>query len=126
MDLVEKDRPLPVHRAGAPAFAITSRTWATVAETAESSSNSAPVVFATTRASVVLPLPGGPRDRGSDAILGDREPERRMLAEDLLLPNEVCEPLRPHAECERSRLRQALIGRVEKRSPTAPSMLPAL
>ena len=43
-----------------------------------------------------------------------------MLAEDLLLPNEVCEPLRPHAECERSRLRQALIGRVEKRSPTAP------
>ena len=33
---------------------------ATVADTAESSSNSAPVVCATIRASVVLPEPGGP------------------------------------------------------------------
>ena len=32
----------------------------TVAETAESSSNAAPVAFATIRASVVFPLPGGP------------------------------------------------------------------
>ena len=42
------------------ARASTSRTCATVAETAESSSNSAPVVAATIRASVVLPEPGGP------------------------------------------------------------------
>src|SRR5438045_5991219 len=38
----------------------TSRTSFTVAETAESSSNAAPVLAATMRASVVLPLPGGP------------------------------------------------------------------
>jgi hypothetical protein len=38
----------------------TARTSATEADTAESSSNSAPVVSATMRASVVFPLPGGP------------------------------------------------------------------
>ena len=39
---------------------IAPRTSATVAETAESSSKAAPVAEATIRASVVLPLPGGP------------------------------------------------------------------
>ena len=38
----------------------TARTSATVAETADSSSNAAPVRVATIRASVVLPVPGGP------------------------------------------------------------------
>ena len=42
------------------ARASTSRTSFTVAETAESSSKAAPVVSATMRASVVLPVPGGP------------------------------------------------------------------
>jgi len=42
------------------AAAITARTFATVAETAESSSKTAPVRAATMRASVVFPLPGGP------------------------------------------------------------------
>ena len=50
--------PLPPSRSRARW--MTSRTWDTVAETAESSSNAAPVVFAITRASVVFPLPGGP------------------------------------------------------------------
>jgi len=42
------------------ARAKTARTSATDAETAESSSKAAPVVCATMRASVVLPVPGGP------------------------------------------------------------------
>ena len=51
-------RPEPPSRSRARAS--TSRTSFTVAETAESSSNSAPVVVATMRASVVFPVPGGP------------------------------------------------------------------
>ena len=39
---------------------ITARTSATVADTAESSSNADALLWATTRARVVLPLPGGP------------------------------------------------------------------
>ena len=42
------------------ARAIASRTCATVAETADSSSKAEPVAPATMRASVVFPLPGGP------------------------------------------------------------------
>ena len=62
VDLVEEeDRPLarscPAARSPA---AMTARTSATEAETAESSSKAAPVVAATMRASVVFPLPGGP------------------------------------------------------------------
>jgi hypothetical protein len=53
-----------VRRPSAPsrslARARTARTSATEAETAESSSNAAPVAPAMIRASVVLPLPGGP------------------------------------------------------------------
>ena len=42
------------------AFEELSAVSATVAETAESSSKAAAVLWATTRASVVFPLPGGP------------------------------------------------------------------
>ena len=42
------------------AAAITSRTSFTDADTAESSSKTAPVELAITRARVVFPLPGGP------------------------------------------------------------------
>ena len=51
----------PVVPSRSRARASTSRTLPTVADTAESSSNSAPVVLATMRASVVLPEPGGPK-----------------------------------------------------------------
>jgi hypothetical protein len=37
-------------------------------------------------------------DRRAHAVLGDREAERRLLAEDLLLTNDVLEPPRSHAE----------------------------
>ena len=61
VDLVEEeDRPLPRPAEPLARPAITSRTSFTVAETAESSSKSAPVCSATIRASVVLPVPGGP------------------------------------------------------------------
>ena len=51
-------RPLPPSRSRARVS--TARTSSTRAETAESSSNAAPVVSATIRASVVFPTPGGP------------------------------------------------------------------
>src|SRR5205823_623586 len=51
-------RPFPPRLSRARAR--TPRTSATLADTAESSSKSAPVTPATMRASVVLPLPGGP------------------------------------------------------------------
>src|SRR4051812_11819074 len=50
----------PVVPSRSRARASTSRTSFTVAETADSSSNAAPVEAATIRASVVFPLPGGP------------------------------------------------------------------
>ena len=67
-----------------------------MAETAESSSNSAPVVCATMRASVVLPLPGGPkRIIDGDAVLLDREPQRSTRPDHVLLADEVVERRRP-------------------------------
>ena len=72
-------------------------------------------MFAITRASVVFPLPGRPvEDRGADAVLGDREPQRRLLAEDLLLPDEVVEPLRAHPKRERRGPRQPFVRRVRE------------
>ena len=50
----------PVPPSRSRARVITPRTSPTEAETADSSSNSAPVVSATIRASVVFPVPGGP------------------------------------------------------------------
>ena len=60
-----------------------------------------------------LPAPGRPvEDRRADAVLGDREPQGRLLAEDLLLADEVVEPLRPHPKRERRGLRQPFVGRI--------------
>ena len=50
----------PVVPSRSRARASTSRTSFTVADTADSSSNAAPVEAATILASVVFPLPGGP------------------------------------------------------------------
>ena len=62
VDLVEEEDRAPPRRAEALAGAREhlAHVLPTLADTAESSSNSAPVVFATMRASVVLPEPGGP------------------------------------------------------------------
>src|SRR5687767_3039038 len=53
-------------------------------------------------------------DRRADAGLLDRKPESGVLAEHLLLSDELLEPLRPHPHSERSRLRQALVCRVRE------------
>ena len=45
------------------------------------------------------------QDGGADAILLDRKPQRRALAEDVRLADERLERLRPHAQRERRRLR---------------------
>ena len=77
----------------------------TVAETAESSSNSAPVVSATIRASVVLPVPGGPTG-SSDGTRSrlDRAPQRPARPDDVLLADELVE--RPRAQPPRERRRR--------------------
>ena len=109
------------------ARASTARTSATVAETAESSSNAAPVVSATTRASVVFPLPGRPvEDQRRHAVLEDREPQRRALAERVPLPHHLVERARPDARRERREGRQPLLRRVREEIPHARSMLRAM
>ena len=61
MDLVEEqDRALPVRTESLARARENLTHLATVAETADSSSNAAPVACAMIRASVVFPLPGGP------------------------------------------------------------------
>jgi hypothetical protein len=52
------------------------------------------------------------QDRRADAVLGDRQPQRRLLAQDLRLAHEVVEPLRPHPKRERRGLRKPFVGRV--------------
>src|SRR6476660_7926101 len=100
-------RPVAPSRSRAPAR--TPRTCATVAETADSSSNSAPVARATMRARVVLPVPGGPvEDRRANAVLLDREAKRRARAEDVLLADELLERPRAHPQRERGNRRQPL------------------
>ena len=61
MNLVdEQDRPLAVQSKRSSAWAIAARTSATPDETADSAVISAPIASASKRASVVLPVPGGP------------------------------------------------------------------
>ena len=64
-------------------------------------------------------------DRRADAVLGDREPQRRVLAEHVLLPDELVEALRPQALRERSRPAHALGGGVREEIAHAASMLRA-
>ena len=62
----------------------------TDAETADSSSKAAPVVAATIRASVVFPIPGGPKKIAEPyAVLARSHAQRRALAEHVLLADEV-------------------------------------
>ena len=115
VDLVEEeDRALAVAAEPvARAAACTPRTSSTRAETAESSSNAAPVVSATMRASVVFPTPGRPvEDQRAQPVLLDREPERRALAEHVLLADELVERPRPQPLRERRRRGRALPRRV--------------
>ena len=70
-------RPFPPSRSRARA--ITARTSSTRAETAEISSNAAPVRSATIRAIVVLPVPGGPKriiDGGRSSSIARAAPIR--------------------------------------------------
>jgi hypothetical protein len=51
-------------------------------------------------------------DHRAGAILLDRQPERRALPQDLLLADEVVEPLRAKSQRERRDVGQPLVGRV--------------
>ena len=93
-------RPFPPSRSRARA--ITARTSSTRAETAESSSNAAPVRSATIRAIVVFPVPGGPKriiEGGRSSSIASRSAEPG--AEDVLLADELVERRRPQADRER-------------------------
>ena len=118
VDLVEEeDRRAPAARAARRARAITSRTSGRPALTAESSSKAASACSAVIRASVVLPVPGGPYrtiECGRPGL--DRRAQRRALAEQVLLPDEVVERARPHARGERPVDRRRLGARPAPRA----------
>ena len=105
VDLVEEeDRPLAVGAETLPAEAITSRTCADRGGHGRQLLEGRAGRVRDHARERRLPAPGRPvQDRGADAVLRDREPQRGMLAEDLLLADEILEPLRPHAHGQRSR-----------------------
>ena len=115
----------PVVPSRSRARASTSRTSFTVAETADSSSNAAPVEAATIRASVVLPAARRPvEDRRADAVLLDREPQRRALAEHVRLADELVRACAGRSRCASgATVARALAAASEKRSLHARSML---
>ena len=64
-------------------------------------------------------------DRGANPVLGDREPQGGVLAEHVLLPDELVEASRPEPLCERRRCAHALGSRIREEIPHAASMLRA-
>ena len=107
------------------ARAITARTSSTRAETAEISSNAAPVRSATIRAIVVFPVPGGPEeDHRRRPVLLDREPERRARREHVLLADELLEPRRAQPNGQRGVLGLAFPRGFREEVGHAGSMLP--
>ena len=104
-------RPPPAcSRSRASATAL--RRSATPAETAETGTKSASVLPAMMRASVVLPVPGGPQRiiEGRRAAL-DQPAQELPLADDVLLPDVLVERARPHPRGERrARVRRVVGG----------------
>src|SRR5205823_12416249 len=62
-------------------------------------------------------------DRGVDAVLLDRAPQGRALAQDMLLPDELGEGRGPQALRERRDLARVLVGGVGEEIPHVGSML---
>ena len=94
------------------ARAITSRTSARPACTADSSSNAASACWAARRASVVLPAPGRAVQDHAVRLAGlERCAQRGAGREQVLLADELVERLRPHPRGERPVRRRAVLGR---------------
>ncbi len=80
--------------------------------TAEKETNSAPAASASRRASVVLPLPGGPQriERVERLAALDHLAEQAAGPEQMLLADELVERRGPHALGERRRRGAFLVG----------------
>src|SRR5205814_3180372 len=65
-------------------------------------------------------------DRRADAVLADRQPQRRALAEHLLLPDELVEAARAQAQRQRSRFLDLRAGRVCEEVAHAGKYAPAV
>ena len=93
----------PLARRRSRARSITARISALPALTADSSSKAPSAPAAAIRASVVFPEPGRPvEDRAVRMAALDRRPQRRALAEHVLLPDQLVEAPRPHPHRQRS------------------------
>ena len=79
------------------------------------------MVAATILASVVFPLPGGPKKiADADPVFLDRAPERRSFAEHVLLPDELVERGGPQAHRQRSVVPRPLARRRLRTGRTRP------
>ena len=104
VDLVEEQQ-----RSGSPcrasrswASAIVARTSATPDMTADSDVKWAPISAASSRARLVLPVPGGPHSRSDDEMpAGDAPAERAALADEVVLADELGEVAWTHPRGER-------------------------
>ena len=94
---------------------MAARTSAVPELTAESCTRRAPVSAAMSRASVVLPQPGGPKKSmlKSCAAL-DRGAQHRARPDDVLLAGELRERARPHARRQRRLGRDLLVAQGEE------------
>ena len=99
MDLVDEEHRAPARaaRAARSAAAMTSLISLMPEVTALNATNSAPATDASSRASVVLPVPGGPQRISEwSAPLLERLPQRPARAEQMRLPDVLVERARPH------------------------------
>ena len=84
------------------ASAMVARTSATPDMTADSEVKWAPISPASSRARLVLPVPGGPHSSSDDEVAaGDAPAERAAFADEVRLPDELVEVPRTHARGER-------------------------
>ena len=115
VDLVDEEHGPPALRAQPLARAARSRPGRRPCprRPPDSSSNADCVLAATMRASVVLPVPGGPKKmRRGDAVLLDRPAQRRALADELRLAGELVERPRAQAVGQRRMRRTPFLGRI--------------
>ena len=92
----------PDARRRSSARAITARTSARPALTAEASSKAPRQAIAMILARVVFPEPGGPWKMAEwGSPLSTARPQRRPLAEQVLLPDQLVQRARPHPDRER-------------------------
>ena len=100
---------MPCRASRSWASAIVARTSATPDMTADSDAKWAPISSASSRARLVLPVPGrAPQQERREVAAGDAAPERAALADEVLLADELVEVARAHPGGERLALGRRL------------------